>query len=45
MGFVKTSATPNQKLKEVLMFKQFTKLGTKPLEGAPDSDEEFEKIQ
>ena len=27
------------------MFKQFTKLGAKPKEGALDSDEEFEKIR
>jgi hypothetical protein len=36
---------PDQTLKQVIMFKQFTKLGAKPKEGALDSDEEFEKIR
>jgi hypothetical protein len=37
---------PDSKLKEILMFKQFTKIASKPKDGDPaDSDEEFERIE
>lgn len=36
---------PDKTLKQVIMFKQLTKIGAKPKEGALDSDEEFEKIR